>query len=211
MAVSKIFNRNVKVEGTNTVDAEGGFAVNGTTIVTSSRGIVGASFKFSTTSGSILNSNDAEIIDLHSTAIGTPVNQVRVTNSATGSNPSVAVVGDDTNISLNLLGKGTGGVRFGSPMVSSTSTRSGAGAIPITNPTCLLTTTGANALTLADGIAGQTLTIVHVVDGGDGTLTPTTKTGYTSIVFDAVGDTVTLQFHTTYGWVIIGQNAVTVS
>src|SRR5207244_11572668 len=36
------------------------------------------------------------------------VNQVGVTNAATGNAPQVAAEGDDTNISLKLRGKGTG-------------------------------------------------------------------------------------------------------
>jgi hypothetical protein len=43
-------------------------------------------------------------------------------------------------------------------------------SLPITE----IATTGANALTLANGAAGQIKIITMVVDGGDGTLTPTT-------------------------------------
>lgn len=80
---------------------------------------------------------------------------------------------------------------------------SGAGAVNVTTLTTALTTTGANALTLANGTAGQLKIITHVSDGGDGTLTPTTATGYTTIVFSAVGQSVTLQYHTTLGWMVV--------
>ncbi len=50
-----------------------------------------------------------------------------------------------------------------------------------------------------------------VVDGGDATLTPTTKTGYSTIVFNDIGDGVTLVFSTTTGWIIVGNNGATVS
>ena len=71
---------------------------------------------------------------------------------------------------------------------------SGAGAIPITAPACLLTTTGgAEALTVADGAyAGQKLDIIHVVDGGSGVITQTTganlRADITSITFTNAGD-----------------------
>jgi len=43
-------------------------------------------------------------------SVASAVNQVKVTNSVTGSGPTVAASGDDTNVDLNLNGKGTGRV-----------------------------------------------------------------------------------------------------
>ena len=50
------------------------------------------------------------------------------------------------------------------------------------------------------------LTITLGTDGGgDGTLTPTTATGWATIVFADAGDTATLKFvDATVGWVIVG-------
>jgi hypothetical protein len=85
-------------------------------------------------------------------------------------------------------------------LCSAPTTRSGAGAIAITAPTCLFTSTGAGqALTIADGtFAGQRLTIVHVVDGGSGVITQTTgaklSTPIATITLTAVYDTVTLEW-----------------
>lgn len=65
--------------------------------------------------------------------------------------------------------------------------------------------------TLADGSRGQLLTIkVTAVDGsGTWTLTPTHKTGFTSLVFEAVGDLATLLFvDSTTGWILISQESV---
>lgn len=82
---------------------------------------------------------------------------------------------------------------------------SGAGAVNLTTVATAFTSTGAGqALTLADGVAGQIKTIAHVVDGGSGVLTPTTKTGFTTITFTNAGDAVTLQFFATAGWCVIG-------
>ena len=114
-----------------------------------------------------------------------------------------AVTGNITgNVTGNVTGDLTGRV-FGT-----VTTRSGAGAVPITSATVRLTTTGADALTLANGANGQLLTIVMVADGGDGTLTPTTKTGFTTLTFGDVGDSVTLQYFTTLGWMIVSNNGV---
>jgi hypothetical protein len=116
------------------------------------------------------------------------------------------ITGDVTgNVTGDLTGDLTGRV-FGT-----VGTRSGAGAVPITSGTVRLTTTAADALTLANGANGQLLTIVMVVDGGDGTLTPTTKTGYTTITFGDVGDSVTLQYFTTLGWMIVSNYGATVA
>lgn len=84
-------------------------------------------------------------------------------------------------------------------------------AIPVTH-SIVRKTTGADAeaLTLANGVPGQVLVITLVVDGGgDGTLTPTTKTGWATIVFADAGDTATLQYiDDTVGWVILGLSGV---
>jgi hypothetical protein len=113
------------------------------------------------------------------------------------------------NITGNVTGNVTGdltGRTFGT-----VATRSGAGAVPITASTVRLTTTAADALTLANGTNGQILSIVMVVDGGDGTLTPTTKTGFSTITFNDVGDSVTLQYFTTLGWMILANYGATVA
>jgi len=83
----------------------------------------------------------------------------------------------------------------------------GAGAVDVTNEVTKLTTNGVgNALTLADGINGQLKEIIYAVEGG-GTdtaiLTPTTKTGYTTITFAAIGNAVILRFLTTQGWMVV--------
>jgi hypothetical protein len=84
-------------------------------------------------------------------------------------------------------------------------------AIPITHRYVAKTTgAGAEALTLANGsYLGQRLTIKLVTDGGGaGTLTPTTKTGFTSVVLDDAGEFVTLEW-TTSGWIIDGIGGLT--
>ena len=68
--------------------------------------------------------------------------------------------------------------------------------------TSLTTTGAAQALTLADGVVGLIKIIAHVVDGGSAVLTPTTKSGFTTITFTAVGESAML-IYTVSGWVIV--------
>jgi hypothetical protein len=78
-------------------------------------------------------------------------------------------------------------------------------AIPVTHRFVNKATGGVEALTLADGEPGQWLTITLSTDGGDGTLTPATKTGFATIVFADVKDTATLYYvNDTIGWILIG-------
>lgn len=72
-----------------------------------------------------------------------------------------------------------------------------------------------DAGTLANGEPGQILSIyITSLSGGSRTytVTPTTKTGFTSIAFNAVADQATLLYvDDTSGWVIIGQNSLTIN
>jgi hypothetical protein len=98
----------------------------------------------------------------------------------------------------------------GSPITNYTSTRTGAGALDPTRPTNFIVTTGANALTLADGTEGQSLFIHMITDAGDGTLTPTNPSGFSTITFNDVGDSVHLRFINAK-WYIVGSHGVTIA
>jgi hypothetical protein len=92
------------------------------------------------------------------------------------------------------------------PVFGTVQSLSGAGAVNITTLTTAFTSTATgNALTLADGTAGQLKMIVYVAEaaGGDtGVLTPTNLGGFTTITFNAVGDSCLLQFIGTDWWAI---------
>jgi hypothetical protein len=89
---------------------------------------------------------------------------------------------------------------------------SGAGAVNITSlATAFTSTATGNALTLADGAQGQIKTVIYVAEaaGGDtGVLTPTNLGSATTITFNAIGDSVTLQFAGTDWWVVGFRGAV---
>lgn len=128
------------------------------------------------------------------------------TNKATTLGSTLSVTG-----AITASGGISGSLSLTGGLIGGTQALSGAGAVNLTTLTTKVTSTGANALTLANGTDGQVKIIVMVVDGGDATLTPTTKTGFTTITFDAIGDGVTLVYTTTTGWICVGNNGATLA
>ena len=125
--------------------------------------------------------------------------------STTFSGPVTSTNGFIGAITGNVTGNITGDV------FSSIQLLSGAGAVNLTDMMTSLTTTGASqALTLANGIAGQIKIITHTVDGGSAVLTPTTAIGFSTITFTAVGDAAML-IYTAAGWAITGSRGVTIA
>jgi hypothetical protein len=80
--------------------------------------------KLATTSPKITtginDSNNNELIKV--TATGSAVNEITVANAATGNGPTLSATGDDTNINLNIAGKGTGEIEFASNIAFSNDT-----------------------------------------------------------------------------------------
>ena len=97
-------------------------------------------------------------------------------------------------------------------VTSDVTTSSGPGAVAITGAIHEITTTATgNALTLANGVNGQHLTIIYVAEaaGADtAILTPTTLAGGTTITFNAVGDSANLVYSSNGGWYFLGGAAV---
>jgi hypothetical protein len=79
------------------------------------------------------------------------VNYVNVTNAATGGDPKVAALGDDSNVDLALSPKGTGEIVVGTGSANSTITSSGAYDL------VLDTNSGTNSgnITITDGANGN--------------------------------------------------------
>lgn len=97
------------------------------------------------------------------------------------------------------------------PLTYSVQNLTGPGAISLTETVTNITTTGADAYTLADGNIGQLKVICMVGNGGDGTLTPDNLVGWTSVKFDNVNNTLTM-IYTSNGWAILAlQNATRIS
>ena len=109
-----------------------------------------------------------------------------------------SVFGDDSSVIIDgVAGKVVGPI---STIKADVQQISGPGAIDVTSLITEITTTGADAYTLVNGILGQVKIILAAdVSGGTGTVTPTTVQGGTTLTFDAVGESITL-IYTSLGW-----------
>ena len=106
----------------------------------------------------------------------------------------------------------TSDAAYGKAIRGGVQSLSGAGAVDLTNLVTELTTTGANALTLADGTTSGQIKIVNmIVDGGDGTLTPATFANGTTITFNDVGESATLVWNSTIGWIASSAQGATIA
>ena len=170
-------------------------------------------------------------------ATATSVNKVAITAPATGAtltladgktltvNNTITFSGTDattmtfpaTDASIARIDAAqtfTGTQTFAGAVVGSVQALSGPGAVNVTTVTTAFTSTGTgDALTLADGVAGQLKAIVYVAEtaGPDtGVLTPTNFGNGTTITFNAVGESVLLQFLGTDWW-IVSNNGATVA
>jgi hypothetical protein len=92
-------------------------------------------------------------------------------------------------------------------------TLSANGAANVTTAVTLVdATSGTVAVTLADGSDGQIKTIIDTATSGTNaiTITPTNLRGYTSVVLNAPGETVTLMFKSSKWNIISGHGYTTV-
>ncbi len=120
------------------------------------------------------------------------------------SGTTTMLTGDGANAAFS------GNLTVAGAVIGSRQAISGAGAINITTLFTEITTTGAQAFTLANGTVGQMKIITMAVDGGDATITPTTFANGTSITMDAVNDSVTLIYGAN-GWVVLASQNITIN
>ena len=80
----------------------------------------------------------------------------------------------------------------------------GAGAVSSTTTLTTVASSGAIALTLANGTQGQIKIIVFITDGGDAVLTPATMNDGTTLTFADAGDSAILMWIGASGWQVIG-------
>jgi hypothetical protein len=102
------------------------------------------------------NSNEQLIFQTTSSA----VNQFDVTNAATGNAPSISATGDDSNIDIALIPKGTGETKVGTGAADATITSNGAHNL------ILDTNSGTNSgtITITDGANGD----INIAPNGTG-------------------------------------------
>jgi hypothetical protein len=176
-----------------------GAVESGSNVTQTNRSALGITGSYTNTAGF---TSGISIRPTYNQASGTAANtdfQITRTETAVGSGVQNLIAAGTAALGNQFTVNNRGGVAV------SYQSLSGAGAVNVTNYSTELTSTGgAQALTLADGVPGQIKVIVHGVDGGSMVLTPTTKTGFNTITFTNVGESATLQFVTTRGWVIIG-------
>lgn len=121
--------------------------------------------------GSVKDSAGQEYITFTST--GSAVNELRITNSATGSGPIITVSGDDANIDMQLTTKGTGTVLFNDPQRLGSETLSSSTAINVNVPLTMINSGAGTSMTMDDGNGiGQVKTILNI-GAGSSTVTPT--------------------------------------
>lgn len=152
-----------------------------------------------------------EIIDTVN-ALTTSITTATLTVSGTATIGTVSattvtgttITGTNITASTSLT---TNALFFGTQAIS------GPGALSLTKPLSVITTTGADAFTLANGSAdGQVKMIVLAVDGGDATITPTNLAGFTTITLNDAGDGVTLVWSTSNtNWFVVGNNGATLA
>ena len=95
------------------------------------------------------------------------VNQFDITNAATGNAPSISATGDDSNIDIALIPKGTGETKVGTGSADAT-----------------ITSSGAHNLIL-DTNSGTNSGVITIVDGANGNIT-ITPNGSGNIVLDGL-------------------------
>lgn len=95
-----------------------------------------SNLKVNDASTAVIDSSSNELVKFAKTA--SAVNEVTVTNAAASNAPSIAATGDDSNIDLNLVSKGTGDVKVNGKVVRGggyyigTLTPSGTGNLAVT-------------------------------------------------------------------------------
>tara|TARA_R110002073_G_scaffold147578_1_gene300324 strand:- start:358 stop:2094 length:1737 start_codon:yes stop_codon:yes gene_type:complete len=132
-----------------------------------------------------------------------------ITTHITNANLELTTDGTGT-IELQTATNVTGNLTVSGAFIGSRQAISGAGAINLTTLFTELTTTGADAYSLANGTVGQVKIITMGVDGGNATITPTTFANGTSITMDAVHDSVTLIYGAN-GWVVLASQNITIN
>ena len=125
---------------------------------------------------SVVDANSNELIKFPAT-VASAVNEVTISNAATGSNPSIAATGSDTNISLSFAAKGTGAYNFAGTADTAAEIRwfedsdNGSNYVSFKAPATIATNV-AWTLPAADGTTGQVLST-----DGSGTLSWSTSSG----------------------------------
>jgi hypothetical protein len=155
--------------------------------------------------GTVINDiNGAALVNL--TATSSAVNAITYANAATGGKPTITASGNDTNITVQLSGKGTGSVEINKlAITSSTMTVDGAASTSASYIICNKGT--ALAVSLANGtIVGETKLFTNR-GSGLATITPTSFAG--GISFAIAQNEGAQVIWDGASWFLIGNQSVT--
>ncbi len=155
---------------------------------------------------SINDVNGAELIKV--TATSSAVNEVTITNAITGAKPTLSATGDDTNITLRLLSKGTGSVEINKVAYTS-STITSAGAASTTASYIICNSGSALAVSLANGTVVGESKIFTNMGAGIATVTPASFAQGTTFALDQ-NDAATVIWDGTK-WYITGHYGATIA
>lgn len=151
------------------------------------------------------NTGNFEILNLDNTS-GSPINNIKISNALTTTNPTITTEGGDTNIGLTLSAKGTGSVQINKAAYSSsTITANGAASTTATYIICNKGT--ALAVSLADGTTVGEYKIFSNKGAGTATITPTNFAAGTSFAI-AQNEGAQCIWDGT-NWFLIGNQSVT--
>ena len=187
------------------VDESGNLFVTGDTTMTGDLTVTDITANSLTTNVISSNGSNADISIQPSGTGDVLLSAVRVNGTTLDSSDSTKItIAEDVDVTGVLTASGT--IHGVQNLTGSGSTE----VINLTDTVTLLTTTGAQNFSLANGTEGQIKIISMKVDGGNATVTPATFVNGTSITFDSVNDTMTLLYQST-GWVVLAQQNTTVN
>lgn len=126
----------------------------------------------------ILDNNGAESIIFTSTA--SAVNEITIANGASGGSPTITASGTDTNIDLELNGKGTGGVSV-NKLSNDTVTMTANGTASTSAGFIVLNKATAISVTLGNGSKAGEVKWFACSGAGDATITPSNFAGGSSV------------------------------
>ena len=152
----------------------------------------------------INDTNGAELIKV--TATASAVNEITLANAATGGKPTITASGDDTNITTQLNGKGTGSIEINKLAITS-STITVDGAASPTAGYIICNKGSALAVSLANGtVVGETKIFTNK-GAGTATITPSSFAAGTSFAI-AQNEGAQVIWDGT-NWFLIGNQSVT--
>jgi len=149
-----------------------------------------------------------EVVVFDLTTAGAAVNEVKIANAVTTASPVISATGGDTNVSLNLTGKGTGAVLLERTALNE-SEITVAGAASATVPYIICNSGSSLAVSLADGTVIGEYKVFTNKGAGIATVTPANFAQGTTFALDQY-DAATVIWDGT-NWYVTGHYGATIA